>query len=95
MKTFAVMIITALSTGCAVGINPELPTSHPGNPQAKQAPVPPFTPMLLTGSQELLLPPSTNGTASGHGPHQSTPSKQRHKPAVHQHHHAPKQEERK
>ena len=97
MKPTTYLLLAALAlTGCAGGIAPKLSESHPANPQAHPSPVAPLRPMLVAGSQGLLLPVSTNETGMRHEHHQSTPAKPVQKPADHQHEHGqPKKEEKK
>ena len=97
MKPTICPILVALTlTGCVGGISPKLSESHPANSQARQSPVAPATPMLVAGSQGLVLPVSTNETGM-HEHHQDTPTnKPAQKPAEHKHEHEqPKKEEKK
>ena len=66
-------------------------------PAARPSPVAPATPMLVAGSQGLVLPVSTNETAMQHEHHQAAPTnKPAQKPAEHKHEHEqPKKEEKK
>jgi hypothetical protein len=97
MKTFAA-ILTILPmlvlTGCVGGVSNNVNGSHPANPQAQQSPVAPTQPMLLAGSQSLVLPVATNDAAMRHEHHQTTPAKPAQKPADHQHEHGPKEEKK-
>lgn len=97
MKPSIYPIFAAVAlTGCVGGISPKLSESHPANPQARPSPVAPATPMLVAGSQGLVLPVSTNETGM-HEHHQTTPTnKPAQKPAEHKHEHEqPKKEEKK
>ncbi len=91
------VLATLALTGCVGGISSKLSESHPGNPQASQSPVAPATPMLVAGSQGLVLPVSTNQTEMQHGHHQATPTnKPAQKPTDHKHEHEQlKKEEKK
>jgi hypothetical protein len=85
-------IFAALAlTGCVSGtISSNLSESHPAHPQASESPVAIATPMLMAGSQGLVLvlPLSTNQTEMQHGHHQQTPaSKGGQQPAEHKHEH--------
>lgn len=98
MKSLIYPVFAALAlTGCVGGISSKLSESHPGNPQASQSPVAPAPPMLIAGSQGLVLPVSTNEMEMKHEHHQATPaSKPAQKPAEHKHEHEqPKKEEKK
>jgi hypothetical protein len=97
MKPGIYLILAALAlAGCVSGISPKLTESHPASPQAHPSPVAPLRPMLVAGSQALVLPVSTNEAGVHHEHHQSTPAKPAQKPADHQHEHEqPKKEEKK
>ena len=98
MKPGIYLILAALPlTGCVGGISPKLTESHPANPRARPSPVAPATPMLIAGSQGLVLPVSTNGTGMHHEHHHgSSTNKPAQKPAEHKHEHEqPKKEEKK
>ena len=98
MKPTIYSILAALVlTGCVGGISPKLSESHPANPQAQPSPVAPATPMLVAGSQGLVLPVSTNEAGMQHEHHQAAPTnKPTQKPADHKHEHEqPKKEEKK
>ncbi len=97
MKPFIYSAFAALVlTGC-VSVSPTpLSESHPANPSAPQSPVPAPTPMLIAGSEGLVLPVSTNQMEMQHGQHQMQPAKGAQQPTEHKHEHGqPKQEERK
>jgi hypothetical protein len=88
MKPGSYSFIAALAlTGCVGGISPKLSESHPANPQARQSPVAFATPMLVAGSQGLVLSVSTNETGMHHDHHQATPAKPAQKVADHKHEH--------
>ena len=94
--TFSLILATLALTGCVGGISTDVPCSHPANPQAQHSPVEPIRPMLLAGSQQLVLPVSTNDTGMGHEHHQSAPPKPAPSGEDHQHGHGqPKKEENK
>jgi hypothetical protein len=98
MKPRIYSILAALVlTGCVGGVSPKLSESHPANPRAHASPVAPATPMLVAGSQGLVLPVSTNEAGMQHEHHQkATPAKPAQKPTEHQHdHEQPKKEEKK
>ena len=84
-------------TGCVSSNAPTLSELHPANPQAASSPVPDMKPMLMPGSQGLVLPVSTNQAGMEHEHHQHTrPSKATAKPSDHQHEHEqPEKEEKK
>ena len=86
-------------TGCVSGpISSELSESHPANPQAQESPQAPATPMLVAGSQGLVLPLSTNQTEMKHEEHQQKPAgKSAQQPGEHKHEHeqSKKQEQKK
>ena len=95
MKTLAAImkkpiypIFAALAlTGCVSGtISTKLSESHPANPQSPESPQAPATPMLMAGSQGLVLPLSTNQTEMKHEAHQQKPAnKDAQQPAEHKH----------
>ncbi|MCI0536829.1 MAG: hypothetical protein L0Z50_16550, partial [Verrucomicrobiales bacterium] len=73
MKSTICPILAAFAlTGCVGGVSPRLSEAHPANPGARPSPVAPATPMLVAGSQELVLPASTNQTEMPHA-HQHAP----------------------
>jgi hypothetical protein len=75
MKTLIWSLLAALAlTGCVSGKVSSLSETHPAHPQAQQSSEPIATPMLMAGSQGLVLPVSTNQTEMHHGQHQHTPS---------------------
>jgi hypothetical protein len=98
MKKCVWPLFTALAlTGCVGGTITKLSESHPANPQAPPSPAPSAAPMLMAGSQGLVLPLSTNQTEMQHGHQQQPPAgKSAQHPAEHKHEHAPpkKQEEK-
>src|SRR5262245_15046353 len=87
MKPNTYLILAALTlNGCVGGISPNLSESHPANPRAPQSPVAAATPILITGSQGLVLPVSTNETEMQHTQHQQTSaSKNAQQPVEHKH----------
>ena len=94
--TFSLILATLALTGCVGGLSTDVPGSHPANPQAHQSPVAPIRPVLLAGSQKLVLPVSTNDTGMGHEHHQSVRAKPAPSGGDHQHGHGqPKKEENK
>src|SRR5262245_19143951 len=98
MKSLIYPTFAALAlTGCVSGISSKRSESHPGDPQASQSPVAPANPMLVAGSQGLVLPVSTNLADVQHEHHQTTPAnKPSQKSAGDKHEHEqPKKEEKK
>lgn len=87
MKTLVWSLLGALAlTGCVSGKLSSLSETHPAHPQAPQSSEPIATPMLLAGSDGLVLPVSTNQTEMHHGQHQHTPSgKSAQQPGEHKH----------
>jgi hypothetical protein len=90
MKIFICLISAALAlTGCVSGpISSQLSESHPAHPRAQASAEPIAAPMLVAGSQGLVLPVSTNQTEMQHEHHKQAPAgKAAQKPAEHKHEH--------
>jgi hypothetical protein len=93
-----VPMLALVFAGCvSVPSSPDSSASHPANSQASESPEAPPTPMLMVGSQGLVLPLSTNGTGMPHGEHHQKPAgKGAEQPAQHKHdHEQPKKQEEK
>jgi hypothetical protein len=78
-------------------VSSKLSESHPANPQAAQSPVAQAKPMLMSGSEGLVLPVSTNQMDMEHEHHKQSPEKQStQKHSEHEHHdEQPGKEEKK
>lgn len=76
MKRLVWPMFAALAlTGCVNGtISSNLSDSHPAHPQAQASPEASASPMLMAGSQGLVLPLSTNQTEMKHEEHQQKPA---------------------
>ncbi|MCI0746894.1 MAG: hypothetical protein L0Y58_15945 [Verrucomicrobia subdivision 3 bacterium] len=94
MKTLVWFLFGALAlAGCVSEKVSPLSEMHPANPQAPQSSEPIATPMLMAGSQGLVLPVSTNQTEIHHGEHPHMPSgKSDQPPGEHKHGQAQKKE---
>ena len=71
-------IFVAIALGGCVSTPPppDLPASHPANPQAAQSPVPPLQPGLLAITNIVMVKPVTNAPPEhqhGHDQHETKP----------------------